>query len=173
MTTDTGYHSNRSRSPGRESAVENRRSEVIGGSQVPAGTSLEKPGFKTREEFQRDFERRERELKELLSERPRQEVLPRQPREEPLPRQPREETVVQDSLGTTTRSDPGGALDDGGSRWEYRVSDHAPEFKRLEPELAYPQDRLRYSRSKSDTDLVALSPSDSLRYSSPKQPGKF
>lgn len=77
----------------------------------------------------------------------------------------------RDSLGASTRSDPGGMLEDPGSRWEYRQSDQMNEFHRLEPEPAYPQDRLRYSRSKSDTDLVAVSPTESHRYSSPMQPG--
>lgn len=84
-------------------------------------------------------------------------------------RQP-SEPQTRDSLGTSTRSDPG-LQDEPGTNWEYRMSDQN-EFQRLEPEPAYPQDRLRYSRSKSDTDL-ALSPAESQRYSSPMQPGKF
>ncbi|KAL4231892.1 Alstrom syndrome [Mactra antiquata] len=145
VTTDTGYQTAtiRSRSP-----VSQRDDlDTVGQS---AGR-LERPGFKTREEYQRDFEQREKELKELLSKR--QPINP-----------------SRDSLGTSTRSDPGGTFDEPESNWEYRVSDQN-EFQRLEPEPAYPQDRLRYSRSKSDTDLVALSPTESQRYSSPMQPG--
>lgn len=158
VKTDTGYSSNRSRSPhsprtGSRPDEVKSRSDLTRAAPVGGAASLERPGFKTREEFQRDFERRERELKELLA-RPRVH-----------------EQTEHESLGTTTRSDPGGMLDDGA--WEYRVTDHTDDFKRLEPDPAYPHDRLKYSRSKSDTDLVTLTPSDSMRYSSPMQPGKI
>ena len=161
VTTGTGRDSNRSRSPYNHIEQQRAKSDEVEpktdvSRAVPVASdssNLEKPGFKTREEFQRDFERRERELKEVLS-RPRVHS-----------------ETVHESLGTTTRSDPGGMLDDEGSKWEYRVSDHMDDFQRLEPEPAYPHERLRYSRSKSDTDLVALSPTDSQRYSSPMQPG--
>ncbi|XP_053407019.1 uncharacterized protein LOC123546728 isoform X6 [Mercenaria mercenaria] len=148
VTADTGYQTAtmRSRSPAslKDDHEPNSNGHNAGG--------LDRPGFKTREEYQRDFERRERELKELLSKR------------NPVETQ-------RDSLGTSTRSDPGEVLNDPGSRWEYRQSDQMNEFHRLEPEPAYPEDRLRYSRSKSDTDLVALTPDESQRYSSPMQPG--
>lgn len=161
VTTDTGYYSNRSRSPyntteGVRSEQGNRNTETVRVAPADEGNKgLERPGFKTREEFQRDFERREQQLKELLS-RPRIT-----------------EQTEHESLGTTVRSDPGGMLDDGGPRWENRVSDHTEGFHRLEPEPAYPENRLRYSRSKSDTDLAAFSPSDSQKYSSPMHPGKI
>ncbi|WAR21703.1 hypothetical protein MAR_015677, partial [Mya arenaria] len=107
VTSDTGYHSNpnlRSHSPfsqreaaGLDSGDRdlNRRNQGNGKGINPSGsenTISERPGFKTREEFQRDFERRERELKEVLarSRRPHTSV--------PLER---------DSLGASTRSDPG------------------------------------------------------------------
>ncbi|XP_052772114.1 uncharacterized protein LOC128211403 isoform X2 [Mya arenaria] len=171
VTSDTGYHSNpnlRSHSPfsqreaaGLDSGDRdlNRRNQGNGKGINPSGsenTISERPGFKTREEFQRDFERRERELKEVLarSRRPHTSV--------PLER---------DSLGASTRSDPGGALEEANPRWEYRESDQMGEFRPLEPEPAYPQDRVRHSRSRSDTDLVALSPTESQKYSSPMQPG--
>lgn len=77
----------------------------------------------------------------------------------------------RDSLGTSTRSDPGELGNDPGSRWEYRQSDQMNEFRNLEPDPAYPEDRLRYSRSKSETDLVAVTPEENQRYSSPLQPG--
>ena len=73
----------------------------------------------------------------------------------------------RDILGTTVRSDPGGSLE------EHRDSHDLAEFKRLEPEPLYPQERIRYSRSRSETDLVAMSPAESQKYSSPMQPGKL
>ena len=99
---------------------------------------LERPGFKTRDEYLRDLETRERYSDER-----------------------------RDVLGTTVRSDPGGSLE------EHRDSHDLAEFKRLEPEPLYPQERIRYSRSRSETDLVALSPAESQKYSSPMQPGKL
>lgn len=73
----------------------------------------------------------------------------------------------RDPLGTTVRSDPGGSLDDR------RDSNDLAEFRRLEPEPLYPQEKIRYSRSRSETDLNALSPTESQKYSSPMQPGKI
>ncbi|KAH3787914.1 hypothetical protein DPMN_166045, partial [Dreissena polymorpha] len=160
VTTDTGYHSTTTRSRSPFSLREVTRSEKgdSGSKEATASrpSGIERPGFKTREEFQRDFERREQELKAVLarSSQRQEPVLP----------------ANRDSLGQSTRSDPGGSLEEVGPRWEYRESDPR-EFQNLEPEPAYPQDRLRYSRSRSDSDLVALTPTDSQKYSSPMQPG--
>ena len=59
VTADTGYQTGtmRSRSP---ASLKDDRDPYSKGQ---ASSGLERPGFKTREEYQRDFEKRERELK--------------------------------------------------------------------------------------------------------------
>jgi len=91
VTSDTGYHSNPNT---RDLDPRDTRS---GGLKSGSGSasSIERPGFKTREEFQRDFERRERELREVLARSSR--------KPEPPVTMERE----RDSLGASTRSDPG------------------------------------------------------------------
>ena len=97
VTTDTGYHSTTTRSRSPFSLREVTRSEKGDGGSKEATASrpsgIERPGFKTREEFQRDFERREQELKAVLarSSQRQEPVLP----------------ASRDSLGQSTRSDPG------------------------------------------------------------------
>ena len=99
--------------------------------------------LKTREEYLRDLEAREGE-----------NMLRHQFSEEKM-----------DPFGASVRSDPGGMLDD-----RRDMADLA-EFRLLEPDPLYPQERVRHSRSRSETDLNTLSPAESQRYSSPMQPG--
>ena len=112
------------------------------------GIGTGQPILKSREEFLREFKEKEQERWQYSEEQ-------------------------RDQMGTSVRSDPGGFLEDMGSRREYRESADRNEFRVLEPEPGYPQERLRYSRSRSDTDLVALSPAESQKYSSPMQPGQY
>ena len=101
--------------------------------------------LKTRDEYLRDLEARERE-----------NMLRLQYSDE-----------KRDPFGASVRSDPGGSLEGR------RDTADLAEFKYLEPEPIYPQERIRYSRSRSETDLNALSPAESQKYSSPMQPGKL
>lgn len=141
-------------SPRRESGLDTGYQSRTTDRDMKLGTEpvsqLERPGFRTREEFERDFAQRERELRAEMQRR-------------------LSERRLEQQLGASTRSDPGGMFEDGG--WEYSEADDSQGFRLMEPEPAYPRERLRCSRSKSDTNLMDISPNDSQKYSSPMQPG--
>ena len=112
---------------------------------VPSADEPDNRVLKTRDEYLRGLEAREGEnmLRHQFSDEKR------------------------DPFGASVRSDPGGSLED-----RRDMADLA-EFKYMEPEPLYPQERIRHSRSRSETDLNTLSPAESQKYSSPMQPGKF
>ena len=127
--------------------MEDIRTSNLGRAEYPSARqeNSDRASLKTREEYLRELESRERDnlIRAQYSDEKR------------------------DPLGTTVRSDPGGSLE------EHRDLHDLAEFKRLEPEPLYPQERIRYSRSRSETDLNAMSPAESQKYSSPMQPGRL